>query len=52
MMFVGDSGKILGGFRSENPQIIPDARMRAYRAAHNLPEPAPRRRGGERSPQA
>jgi len=41
MLFVGDSGKILGGFRSESPQIIPDAKMRAYRAAHNIPEPAP-----------
>ncbi len=49
MMFVGDSGKILGGFRSENPELIPEAKMHAYRKAHNLPEPAPRqRRGGGR----
>jgi predicted dehydrogenase len=41
MLFVGDTGKILGGFRSENPQLVPDERMRAYRSAHNLPEPAP-----------
>ncbi len=46
MMFVGDKGKILGGFRGENPQLIPEARMLAYRTANNLPEPAPRRRGG------
>jgi hypothetical protein len=46
MMFVGDKGKILGGFRSENAQLIPEARMRAYRAANNLPEPAPRQRRG------
>ncbi len=46
MMFVGDKGKILGGFRSENPQLIPEAKMRAYRTANNLPEPAPRQRGG------
>ncbi len=46
MLFVGDKGKILGGFRSENPQLIPEAKMRAYRTAHNLPEPPPRRRGG------
>src|SRR5262249_23419080 len=46
MMFVGDQGKILGGFRGENPQVIPEAKMRAYRTAHNLPEPAPRQRGG------
>jgi len=41
MLFVGDRGKILGGFRSENPQLIPDEKMRAYRAANNIPEPAP-----------
>jgi hypothetical protein len=46
MMFVGDKGKILGGFRAENPQLIPETKMRAYRVAHNLPEPAPRQRGG------
>jgi hypothetical protein len=46
MMFVGDKGKILGGFRSEYPELIPEARMRAYRTANNLPDPAPRRRGG------
>jgi hypothetical protein len=49
MMFVGDKGKIMGGFRAENPQLIPDAKMRAFRTANNLPEPAPRqRRGGGR----
>jgi hypothetical protein len=46
MMFVGDQGKLLGGFRSENPRLIPEAKMRAYRAAHNLPEPPPRQRRG------
>jgi predicted dehydrogenase len=46
MLFVGDQGKILGGFRSERPELIPEARMRAYRTSHNLPEPAPRQRGG------
>ncbi len=46
MMFVGDKGKILGGFRSENPQLIPEARMRAYRTANHLPEPARRQAGG------
>ena len=45
MMFVGDKGKILGGFRGENPQLIPEVKMRAYKAEHNLPEPAPRERG-------
>ena len=54
MMFVGDKGKILGGFRGENPQLIPEAKMRAYRTANNLPEPAPatapRRRSAGRRP--
>jgi hypothetical protein len=51
MMFVGDKGKILGGFRSENPQIIPEAKMRAYRTANNLPEPVSPQPGarGDRS---
>ena len=46
MMFVGDKGKDPGRLPRENPQLIPEARMRAYRAANNLPEPAPRQRGG------
>ncbi|MBI4657386.1 MAG: Gfo/Idh/MocA family oxidoreductase [Verrucomicrobia bacterium] len=45
MMFAGDKGKILAGFRGESPQIIPERKMRDYRAAKNLPEPAPRQRG-------
>ncbi|MFC2076005.1 Gfo/Idh/MocA family protein [candidate division KSB1 bacterium] len=30
MMFVGDSGKIIGGFRGEDPKIIPFAKMGDY----------------------
>lgn len=45
MLFVGDKGKILGGFRAEDPHLIPEASMRAYRKANNLPEPQPRQRG-------
>lgn len=45
MMFVGDRGRILAGFRGENPQIIPERKMRDYRTAKNLPEPAPAGRG-------
>jgi predicted dehydrogenase len=41
MLFVGDRGKILGGFRAENPQLIPEEKMRAYRAANGIPEPGP-----------
>jgi predicted dehydrogenase len=33
LMFVGDKGKILAGFRGENPQIIPERKMREFRAA-------------------
>ena len=50
MMFVGDKGKILGGFRAENSQLIPEEKMRAYRTEHNLPEPTPPQpgaRGGQ-----
>src|SRR4051794_33326992 len=50
MLFVGDEGKILGGFRSESPKLIPEAKMRAYRAEHALPEPP--RRGGRQGDQA
>lgn len=45
MMFVGDSGRILAGFRADNARLLPEAKMRAYRKEHNLPEPAPRQRG-------
>jgi len=45
MMFVGDKGRILAGFRGENPQIIPEKKMREYRTAKNLPESAPQQRG-------
>ena len=30
MMFVGDKGKILAGFRVENPRLIPERRMSGY----------------------
>jgi hypothetical protein len=48
MMFVGDKGKILGGFRVEDPRLIPERRMRGYRA----PAPPPKRRPekGDMSP--
>jgi hypothetical protein len=41
MMFVGDKGKILAGFRVESPRLIPERRMRDYA---NPPAP-PRREG-------
>jgi hypothetical protein len=33
MLFVGDEGKILAGFRGEDPRIIPEQKMREFRAA-------------------
>jgi hypothetical protein len=38
MMFVGDRGKILAGFRGERPEIIPEKRMKAYAGEKELPE--------------
>jgi hypothetical protein len=48
MMFVGDKGRILAGFRGENPQIIPEEKMRDYRAAKNLATSQPGERGQAR----
>lgn len=38
MMFVGDKGKILGGFRCEKPVLIPESRMKSYMASRTVPE--------------
>jgi len=45
MMFVGDRGKILGGFRGEKPEIIPSRLMKAYQGEKTVPE-----RGEDRRP--
>ncbi len=37
MMFVGDKGKILAGFRGENPEIIPSRLMKAYQEEKEIP---------------
>jgi hypothetical protein len=37
MMFVGDKGKILGGFRCEKPVLIPESRMKSYMADRVVP---------------
>jgi hypothetical protein len=42
MMFVGSKGKILAGFLIEDPQLIPERRMRKHPAA-----PAPVRQQGQ-----
>jgi GFO/IDH/MocA oxidoreductase family protein len=47
MMFVGDRGKILAGFRGESARIIPEKKMREYRAAKNAPEAAAVRPRGQ-----
>jgi predicted dehydrogenase len=44
MMFVGDKGKIIAGFRGDDPHIIPEQKMREHLAAEKLP-------GAERQPQ-
>jgi hypothetical protein len=38
MMFVGEKGKILAGFRCENPVIIPDSRMIALTGSATSPK--------------
>jgi hypothetical protein len=38
MMFVGDKGKILAGFRGEDPEIIPSRLMQIYQGDKELPE--------------
>ncbi|MGA2865379.1 MAG: Gfo/Idh/MocA family oxidoreductase [Verrucomicrobiota bacterium] len=48
MMFVGDKGKLLGGFHGEDARLIPEQKMRAYRAASRLPAAAPRQRDPRR----
>jgi predicted dehydrogenase len=54
MMFVGDRGKILAGFHGESARIIPEQKMREYRAAKNVPEAvaAARPRGQNRGEHA
>jgi Oxidoreductase family, C-terminal alpha/beta domain/Oxidoreductase family, NAD-binding Rossmann fold len=53
MMFVGEKGKILAGFRGEGARIIPEKKMREYRASKDAPEPAAaRRRGLDRAERA
>jgi predicted dehydrogenase len=38
MMFVGDKGKILAGFRGQDPEIIPSRLMEQYQGEKELPE--------------
>ena len=45
MMFVGDKGKILAGFRVEGPRLIPEKRMSGYPAPEARPRRQPREAG-------
>jgi hypothetical protein len=42
MLFLGDKGKILAGFRGEEPQLLPEAKMREYQAKKHASSNAPR----------
>ncbi len=46
MMFVGDKGKILGGFYGDKPQLLPETKMQAYEAAKSRPAAASSAEGG------
>ena len=40
VLFVGDSGKLLGGFNGDNPRLLPKARMRDFKEPpKTLPRP-------------
>jgi hypothetical protein len=52
MLFVGDNGKILGGFRAENSRLIPESKMKSYLALNHLLEPNPAGRATDRTRQA
>ncbi len=43
MMFVGDKGKILAGFRCEDPVLIPESKMVSYTGSKELPKETPNR---------
>ena len=38
MMFVGDKGKIIAGFRCENPRLLPDSKWKAYLNGQEAPK--------------
>lgn len=46
MMFVGDQGKILGGFLGQEARILPERRAREFRAASNGKPASPDRARG------
>jgi hypothetical protein len=46
MMFVGDKGKIIGGFRNENPVLLPESKMKDY--LNGQPAPKDETENGEK----
>jgi hypothetical protein len=38
MMFVGDKGRILAGFRCEDPALIPESSMKSYLKGAQIPK--------------
>lgn len=38
MLFVGDKGKIIGGFRNEDPVLIPESKMKSYMNGQTFPK--------------
>lgn len=44
LMLIGDKGKILGGFRGENPEIIPHKKMEEYQGEKTYSKEEPERR--------
>ena len=42
LMLVGDKGKILAGFEGANPQIIPEAKMKAYQGNKTITREKPK----------
>jgi Oxidoreductase family, C-terminal alpha/beta domain/Oxidoreductase family, NAD-binding Rossmann fold len=46
MMYIGDRGKILGGFLSQNPRLIPESKMRAYQDSNKASDSRPPQGGG------
>jgi hypothetical protein len=45
MMFVGDKGKILGGFRNEDPVLLPESKMKSYLQGKPYPKEEEERNG-------
>ena len=52
MMFVGDKGRVLAGFRGESPRLIPEQRMRDHQAAATSRQEPPRDRSRDRAQRA